>query len=100
MGGFEPALSGTPGRRIPGLSHTLSEQFRRLESNQRPPPLQGGALPAELHRNPSIRDAGRSRTRLIVGLQPTAWPPGPGVLFLVESRRWDSNSLVPPYEGG
>src|SRR2546423_168337 len=59
-------------------------QFRRLGSNQRPPPLQGGALPPELHRN-QFRDAGRSRTCLIVGLQPTAWPSGPGVFVILRA---------------
>ena len=59
----------------------------------------GAALsPPELHRN--TRDAGRSRTCLIVGLQPTAWPSGPGVFFVIKSRRWDSNPLGPRYEGG
>lgn len=44
MAGFEPALSGTPSRRIARLSYILSEQFRRLGSNQRPPRFQRGAL--------------------------------------------------------
>ena len=37
---------------------------------------------------------------MIVGLQPTAWPSGPGVTGTSKSRRRDSNPLRPRYEGG
>jgi hypothetical protein len=37
---------------------------------------------------------------LIVGLQPTAWPSGPSVIFSFKSRRRNSNPLRPRYKGG
>jgi hypothetical protein len=67
MAGFEPAVSGTPSRRIARLSHILSgQQFRRLGSNQRPPRFRRGALPPELHRNRrGTRASGGTRTHFV-----------------------------------
>jgi hypothetical protein len=44
MAGFEPAFFSTPSWWIARLSYILSQQFRRLGSNQRPSPFQGDAL--------------------------------------------------------
>src|SRR4051812_15423295 len=82
--GFEPTLSGAPGRRIARRSHTLSTQFRRLGSNQRPPPLQGGALPVELHRNRSDQRRQQESNLFETALQAAAWPSGPGVITCQE----------------
>src|SRR4051812_14795658 len=46
MAGFEPALSGTPSRRIARLSHILIKpQSRRVESNHLAPILQTDEVP-------------------------------------------------------
>src|SRR5581483_250846 len=54
----------------------------------------------------SIRDAGRSRTCFDVGLQPTAWPSGPGVTQKGGRRRnvaavflHPSSLILHPFQG-
>jgi hypothetical protein len=68
--GVEPAAPSVSARCSYQLGYTGIGQRRRQESNL-----------------------------LRVGLRPTAWPSGPGVV-IGHSQRWDSNPLRPRYEGG
>ena len=78
MAGFEPALSGTPSRRIARLSHILSEAVPAAG-------LEPAASAVSARRSHQLSYTGMNKRRrqesnlLVVGLQPTAWPSGPGV---------------------
>jgi hypothetical protein len=100
QGGRVPGGSRTrlshPGRVVPlllGHEHVVGRRTR----------TGGPSVSAGCSHRPS--DTGISQRRrqesnlLEVGLRPTAWPSGPGVV-IEQSQRWDSNPLTPRYEGG
>jgi hypothetical protein len=80
--GVEPSACGLEPHCSPG-STPLSESClgRTRTCNH---PVNSGPLYRLSYK--AIRDAGRSRTCFDVGLQPTAWPSGPGVIEQQGSR--------------
>jgi hypothetical protein len=96
MAGFEPALSGTPSRRIARLSHILSETVPAAG-------VEPAASAFSARRSDRLsytgvgRDPGGSRTHVKRCCRPL---PCLSTTGSFQSRRWDSNPLGPRYEGG
>ena len=98
MAGFEPAFSSTPSWRIARLSYILKQTVPAAGIEPAAFAFSADALPSELHRN---------RSKTPAGVEPASKsgcsrPPGrpAPASSRIQSQRWDSNPLCPPYESG